>query len=237
MIDKTTMLRLMRGSPSAPPVRVLVLHDCGVAADRLTAELARGGTSLLSQRVNSEGGFLQALRAFGPDLVLAAATLANFNARTALALLQAQRPGTPVILIVETFDDEIAVRCLRAGAENVVLESNLGRLGPAIQRALSVRQPLRRLSRRQLQVLRLVTEGLTSRQIAARFGLSVKTVETHRSSGMRRLGLGDVTELVRYAVRVGLIPQTGSMVPDTMGASGRRVAAATHLNPLRVAED
>jgi DNA-binding NarL/FixJ family response regulator len=231
------MLKLMRRSASAPPVRVLVLHDCAVAADRLTAELARGGTILLSQRVNSEGGFLQAVRAFGPDLVLASATLANFNARTALHLLQTYRPGTPVILIVETLDDEIVVRCLRAGAENVVLESNLNRLGPAMQRALSVRQPLRRLSRRQLQVLRLVTEGLTSKEIAARFGLSVKTVETHRGSGMRRLGLADVTELVRYAVRVGLIPQTGSMVPDIKGASGRRVAASTHLNPLQVAED
>lgn len=225
----------LRNSP--PPIRVLVLHDCAVAADRLTGELERGGTRLLSQRVNSEGGFLQALRAFGPDLVLAAATLANFSARTALHLLQAHRPGTPVILIGETLDDEIAVRCLRAGAENVVLESNLGRLGPAVQRALSVRQPLRRLSRRQLEVLRLVTEGLTSREIAARFGLSVKTIETHRSSGMRRLGLGDVTGLVRYAVRVGLIPQTGSASPDTKGASVRRVAASTHLNPLQCAGD
>jgi len=231
------MLKLLRGTASPAPVRILVLHDCAVAADRLTRELARGGTSLLSQRVNSEAGFLQAVRAFGPDLVLAAATLANFSARTALQLLQTQRPGTPVILIVETLDDEMAVGCLRAGAENVVLESNLGRLGPALQRALSVRQPLRRLSRRQLQVLRLVTEGLTSKEVAARFGLSVKTVESHRSSGMRRLGLADVTELVRYAVRVGLIPQTGRMVPDMKGASGRRVAASTHQNPLQVADD
>jgi DNA-binding NarL/FixJ family response regulator len=90
---------------------------------------------------------------------------------------------------------------------------------------LSVRQPLRNLSPRQLQVLRLVTEGLTSKQIAAGFGLSVKTVETHRSAGMRRLGLEDVTELVRYAVRVGLIPQGGISGRSLHGASIRRADA------------
>ena len=102
---------------------------------------------------------------------------------------QAHYPIAAVILVTDTLDEQSAVACLRAGAENVVLESNLSRLGPVTQKALAVRQPLRKLSRRQLQVLRLVTGGLTSREIAAGLGLCTKTVETHRSAGMRRLGV------------------------------------------------
>lgn len=220
-----------------PPVRVLILHDSGVAADRLSRELERGGIKLLTQRVNSEGGFLQALRSFRPDVVLTASSLANFNARTALDQVQTHCPGTPVILVAGAMDAENTVKFLRAGAENVVLEDNLSRLGPATESALSVRQPLRKLSRRQLQVLRLVTEGLTSKEIAKGFGLSVKTVETHRSAGMRRLGLTDVTSLVRYAIRIGLISQNVYYSPNTNGTSTRRVAASTHSNPLQLAKD
>lgn len=227
------MLRLIRGRHSAPPLRVLVLHDCAVAAERLTRELEQGDTKLLSQRVNSEGAFLQALRSFAPDVVLVASTLANFNARTALQLVQAHHPTAAVILVTETFDEQSAVGCLRAGAENVVLESNLSRLGPATERALSVRLPLRKLSRRQLQVLRLVTEGLTSREIAAGLDLSIKTVETHRSAGMRRLGIDDVPALVRYAVRVGLVPQSPSCGASTNGAGIRRIAASANHPPLQ----
>ena len=220
------MLRLIRSRNSTLPLRVLVLYDCAVAAERLIRELELRGTKLLSQRVNSEGAFLQALRTFAPDIVLAASTVPNLDARTALQLVQAHHPIAAVILVTGTLDEQSAVACLRAGAENVVLENNLSRLGPVTQDALAVRQPLRTLSRRQLQVLRLVTEGLTSKKIAAGLGLSVKTVETHRATGMRRLGIEDVTGLVRYAVRVGLIP-----------AAICRVAASTHHAALKFAGD
>jgi len=231
------MLRLIRGRNSTPPLRVLVLHDCAVAAERLTRELELGGTQLLRQRVSSEGAYLQALRGFAPDVVLVASTLTNFDARTALQLVQDHHPIAAVILVTETFDEQSAIGCLRAGAENVVLQDNLSRLGPATLKALAVRQPLRKLSRRQLQVLRLVTEGLTSKEIAAGLGLSVKTVETHRSAGMRRLGIDDVPGLVRYAIRVGLIPQSLSNGPSITEAGMRRVAAPTHQTPLQFAGD
>jgi DNA-binding NarL/FixJ family response regulator len=57
-------------------------------------------------------------------------------------------------------------------------------------------------------VLKLVTEGLRTREVAKRLGLSIKTVESHRSEIMKRLRIHDVVSLVRYAIRVGLIPAT-----------------------------
>jgi DNA-binding NarL/FixJ family response regulator len=214
-----------------------VLHNCAVAAERLIRELEKEGTKLLSQRVDSEGAFLYALRNFAPEVVLVASALPTFNAKTALQLVQAHHPSAAVILVSETFDEQTTVSCLRAGAENVLIQNNLSRLGPAIQRALAVRQPLRKLSRRQLQVLRLVTEGLTSREIAAGLGLSLKTVETHRGAGMRRLGVEDIAGLVRYAVRVGLISQAVPPGINTDGAGVRRVAASTQHSLLEYAGD
>jgi DNA-binding NarL/FixJ family response regulator len=61
------------------------------------------------------------------------------------------------------------------------------------------------LTPRQRQVLQLIAEGCTNREIAHRLDISVKTVESHRSRLMKRLGIHDIAGLVRYAIRVGLI--------------------------------
>ena len=65
--------------------------------------------------------------------------------------------------------------------------------------------PFHRLSTRELEVLRLIAEGLSAKAIAAQLSVSPKTVEAHRSSLLRKLGMRKATELVRYAVRYGLL--------------------------------
>ena len=117
-------------------------------------------------------------------------------------------------------DEHRTAGWIRAGVEEVVRHDAAGQTAEAVRRALEVRQPLARLSPRQIEVLRLITEGLTSREIASRLGLSEKTVETHRSAVAQRLGIRDVAGLVRYAARVGLT----SLAPPFDGR--RRVAGA-----------
>ena len=60
------------------------------------------------------------------------------------------------------------------------------------------------LSRRQVQVLRLIAEGDSNKQIAAKLCLSIKTIETHRMQLMRRIGIRGTAGLVRYAIQIGL---------------------------------
>jgi DNA-binding NarL/FixJ family response regulator len=62
-----------------------------------------------------------------------------------------------------------------------------------------------RLSPRQSQILKLIAEGKTTKQVALELAISVKTVETHRSALMMRVGVRDVAGLVRYAVKIGLV--------------------------------
>jgi DNA-binding NarL/FixJ family response regulator len=188
-------------------VRLLLLENCLDRVARLTAELEGAGLQIVSQRAEGEEPFTHCLVSFAPDLILAAPHVPGFDALAAVATVQKLRPTAPLIVIAESLDEQVAISCLRAGAEDVVLTSNLSRLGPSTVRALTVRQPLRRLSRRQLEVLRLVTEGWTTKRIAEQLSVSVKTVETHRGEMTRRLGIREIAYQVRYAVRVGLVPQ------------------------------
>lgn len=194
-------------------IRLLLLEPSLDTAALLTAELERVGLQVVSQRVEAEEPFTRSLLSFAPDLILAAPHLPGFDAAAALAIVQKLRPTAPLIVIAETLDEQTAISCLRAGAEDVVLRHNLGRLGPSTLRAISLRKPLRRLSRRQLEVLRLVSEGHTTKEIARRLSVSVKTVETHRGAMTKRLGIREIAYQVRYAVRVGLVPQGDP--PDT----------------------
>lgn len=72
--------------------------------------------------------------------------------------------------------------------------------------ASNLAQELQVLSPRELEVLRLVAEGRTNQEIADQLVLSIKTVQAHRASVMEKLGMHDITKLVRFAVRHGLIP-------------------------------
>ena len=161
--------------------------------------------SVVTERVDSRHAFEQALRDFAPDVVLSDHALAQFDARAALEVMQNLRPAAALIVVAGALDEQTAAACVRAGAEDFVLKSNLGRLAPAIESALTVRRRLEKLTPRQMEVLQLMAEGLTTPEIAKRLNLSGKTIETHRGEIMKRVGIHDIVGLVRYAVRVGLV--------------------------------
>jgi DNA-binding NarL/FixJ family response regulator len=187
------------------PLRVLLLEDSDADAALIGEELRRSEMPTVIKRVDSENEFTAALSGFAPDVVLSAHVLSTFDSRAALSILRAERPTTPLIVVTDSLDGAQTVACIRCGAEDVILKPQLNRLAVAIVEAVTVRQPLEKLTPRQIEVLRLVSEGNRTREIASRLGLSVKTVESHRGEVMKRLGIHDVVSLVRFAMRVGLI--------------------------------
>jgi DNA-binding NarL/FixJ family response regulator len=187
-------------------LRILHLESNAGDAALVAQALERAGLEALVERVDCEAAFRRAVREFGPDVVLGENGIADFTAVAAVEELQGLRSTTPLIVVAGALDAVSAVACFKAGAEDLVLKSDLTRLGATIAAALAVRRPLERLSPRQLEVLRLMAEGASTRTIARRLALSPKTVEAHRSEVMRRLGIRDVASLARYAVRVGLVP-------------------------------
>jgi len=186
-------------------VRVLILEDNEADAELIRHELRRSGLSSITDRVDSEDAFVAALQEFEPDVVLSDHSLSQFDAQSALALMRKVTPTTPLIIVTGHPNSDETVACLRAGAEDLLTKGNLGRLATAITDALALRRPLEALTSRQIEVLRLVAEGHRTRDIATRLKLSVKTVESHRGEVMKRLEIHDVVNLVRYALRVGLV--------------------------------
>ena len=198
----------MRGAATSDghQLRVFLLEDSDADAKLITHELLQSGMTIMVGRVDSAEAFSAALRDFLPDVVLSDHSLGQFDSLAALELVRAECPTVPFIIVAGAITGAQSVAAVRAGAEDLVLKSNLHRLAAAIRDALAVRSPLQKLTARQVEVLKMVAEGYRTRDVATRLGLSIKTIESHRSEIMKRLQVHDVVSLARYAIRLGLIP-------------------------------
>jgi len=193
-------------APTNNAVRILLLEESRVDADRIACELGRSEMPAIMERVDSEASFTDAIDSFAPDIVLSDYAVAQFHSQAALETLRATCPATPFIIVTGAQLGAVTRASIRAGADDVVSKTHLVGLAASISRALAMRRPLRTLSRRQIEVLKLVAEGYRTRDIANRLGLRVKTVESHRYALMKRLHVDSVVGLVRFAIQVGLIP-------------------------------
>jgi DNA-binding NarL/FixJ family response regulator len=188
------------------PLRVLLLEDNEPDAALISHELQRSGMRIVLAQADSAAAFTAALRSFAPDVVLSDHSLGQFDSRAALEVLREVRPTTPFIIVTGNLVAAQAGTAIRAGAEDVFLKTNMRGLEASISNALTARRRLHALTDRQIQVLKLVADGHRTREIAKRLGLSIKTIESHRSEIMKRLRIHDVVSLVRFSIRVGLIP-------------------------------
>jgi DNA-binding NarL/FixJ family response regulator len=187
------------------PLRVLYLETVAEDAALVERALADMRTDVVVRRVESEEEFERGVLETAPDAMLIDRPVLRQRGPGSLARLRARRPATPLILLVSALDEDTFVDALREPPDDIVVKSNSGRLPMAIERGIASRRKLAELSPRQLEVLVQVAEGLSTREIAELRGLSVKTVESHRSAMMRRIGVHDVAGLVRYAAKMGLV--------------------------------
>jgi len=163
-----------------------------------------------------------------PDVVLMDISMPLMNGLEAAERIAKDLPEVRVIILSMHANEEYVWHALRTGAKGYLLkganaselEMALGAVGrgetylsPSISTSVQEymhdvgEEPtaLGRLTPRQREVLQLIAEGQTNRKIAATLGISIKTVETHRSQLMEALDIHDVAGLVRFALRVGLI--------------------------------
>lgn len=120
----------------AAPVRILIVEDYAPDAELAAHEIRRDGIPVETRVVETPGDFVAALAAFRPDLVLSDYRLPRFDGMAALRLAQEHAPGTPLLIITGSMNEEIAVECMKAGAWDYVLKDNLKRLGLAVRAAL-----------------------------------------------------------------------------------------------------
>jgi len=117
-------------------LRILMLEDTQPDAELILRELDRQGICCTTTQVETEAEFLEQLRTFQPDLVLADYSLPCYNGLAALASVRKTHPEMPFIFVSGSLGEEKAVEALHCGATDYVLKQRMSRLGPAVQRAL-----------------------------------------------------------------------------------------------------
>src|SRR3954447_527530 len=118
------------------PLRILHLEDNRMDAELVEAALAADGVPCTLVRVGTRGEFLEALERSPFDLVLSDYSIPGFNGVAAYSIVRAKRPDVPFVFVSGTMGEEVAVECLKDGATDYVLKHRLGRLGPAVRRAI-----------------------------------------------------------------------------------------------------
>jgi two-component system, cell cycle sensor histidine kinase and response regulator CckA len=119
------------------PVRVLILEDVPMDAELVEYELQRARMPFSALRVDTRESFLEALDQFRPDVILSDYTLPRFDGMSALALARDRVPTVPFLIVTGSVNEETAVGCMKAGATDYLLKSNLARIGPAIEGAIA----------------------------------------------------------------------------------------------------
>jgi DNA-binding NarL/FixJ family response regulator len=161
-----------------------------------------------------------------PDVVIMDVSMPELNGVEATRQIVAQGAGTEVLILTMHRSEEIAREVLRAGARAVVLKSDADEALISAVNALRQHKPYltsrvtefmldrylngsaeradlpaSQLTGREREVLQLVSEGKSNKEVAAALNITVKTAEAHRANLMRKLNLRSVSDLVRYAVR------------------------------------
>lgn len=207
--------------------RILLADDHDVVRFGLRALLEMSDMEVVAEARDGREA-LRLARELKPDVAILDVSMPGLNGIEAAVVLQERCPETRVVFLSMHSDVEHVHRAFAAGASAYVLKGSasdeivaavvavragrqylgreLGIAGQTLAARAGKRGPLDSLSARERQVLQLVVEGHTSAQIALQVHLSAKSVETYRSRLMRKLGVTDVTDLVKFAVRHGLTP-------------------------------
>jgi len=173
---------------------------------------------------------LELVQAHNPDLVLLDIGMKELNGLEVAERITRDHPGVKALILSMHANEEYVLRALRAGASGYMLKdsaitelklaieavlSGTTYLSPTISRSVidsylhrtgsGKKAAVEQLTPRQREVLQLIAEGNSTKEIAASLNLSAKTVETHRAQLMERLDIYDVASLVRFAMREGLI--------------------------------
>ena len=166
-----------------------------------------------------------------PDIVLMDIGMAGMSSFEATRLIRKERPDTKVIFLSMYDDEDYLAECVDIGANGYILKDSpaeqlvtalreVSRGGSYLSPRLLTRlvddfrmqgrgpgrQPrFGTLTKREREILKMLAEGKSVKEIASSFDLSVKTVETHRVQMMERLDIHEIAGLVRYAIRMGVV--------------------------------
>ncbi|HUN25196.1 MAG TPA: response regulator transcription factor [Steroidobacteraceae bacterium] len=207
-------------------VRILIADDHELIRRGLVAAVAdRPEWTVVAEAANGRQA-VELARKLNPHIVILDLTMPELNGLDAARQIRALAPATRILIVTAHESEQLVREVLEAGATGYVLKSDAGGvLVRAIDALLAGRSFFtssvgrlvlegylrggrveerageQRLSPREREIVQLLAEGQSNKDVARILELSVKTVETHRGNIMNKLGLDSLAELVRYAIR------------------------------------
>lgn len=208
------------------PIRILLVDDHAVVRQGLQAFLGvQPDLAVVAEAATGREAVAAAAR-LSPDVVLMDLVMPGGDGAAAISELRAASPGSRVLVLSSFADDEQVFGAMQAGAAGYLMKDvepdrlaaairdvHAGRpaLNPEVAATLMRHaagpdpEPVDALTPREVEVLRLVTEGFANKQIARRLAITEKTVKTHVSSILHKLGVADRTGAAVLAIRRGLV--------------------------------
>jgi DNA-binding NarL/FixJ family response regulator len=216
-------------STTKDKIKVLIVDDHPVVRKGMEAYLARQpGLKLVGEACDGEEAIRKA-RELAPDVVLLDLDLPRISGLTVTEQLRKEVPNLKILILSIHKNQESLFRMIEAGAHGYVSKGappeevlqaiqtvHEGQVvfSPEIARAAlnqivnsrGRQEPSAQLSVREREVLALIAEGLSNKEIASRLEIGVRTAETHRERIMRKLGIHTIAGLTRFAIQYGVSP-------------------------------
>ncbi len=217
-----------RSNPSAPKCKVFLVDDHPIVRQGLALFIEREPDLMVCGEAEDATTALHAIRESPPDFVILDISLAGPDGLELLKTLRVRYPNLPVLVLSMHDESVYAERSLRAGANGYIMKQEaadkvitairhiLGgdvylsdrltkrMLQQFVNGSISPRDPLAKLSDRELEVFRLIGAGHGTRQIADELHVSAKTVESYQAHIKEKLALRNARELVQHAVEWSL---------------------------------
>lgn len=212
------------------PVKILIADDHEMVRQGLRRVLDNHPQWAICAEATSGREAVTLAGEHHPELIIMDFSMPGLNGLDAAIEIRRSRPATKVILLTMHESDTLVHDALAAGVHGFLLKTDAGRLLVQAVEALLEGRPFftakvsqrlvngylsvdrgaspagaARFTSREREVIQLIAEGLSSKEVAQSLGISVKTIETHRTKILQKLGAHSVTEIVRYAIRNGLI--------------------------------
>jgi two-component system, NarL family, response regulator NreC len=206
------------------PVRIVLADDHVIVRQGLSLLLAGAGFEVVGEASDGHEA-VRLAHELEPEVVVLDVVMPVLNGLDAAREIQHASPRTKAILLTSRQDEQMVLEALQAGIRGCVQKTHQAQdliqairdvaaggvyLSPAFSHCVveayrtRTTLPPDPLSRRERQVLQLIAEGKSTRQIANLLGVSVKTAESHRTNIMRKLKIRQTAGLVRYALQRGL---------------------------------
>ncbi len=210
-------------------MRVILADDHTLFRAGIKSILERvGGVNVVAESGDGREA-LEMVEKHRPDVALLDITMPGLNGLEVAGRVAGVSPNTRVVILSMHANEGYVAQALRAGVAGYLLKDAASRdlesalktvlrggtyLSPSISKQVvemflrsdePSADPLSGLTARQREILQLIAEGRSTKEIASDLGVSVKTVETHRAQLMERLDIHDIPGLVRFAIRAGLV--------------------------------